>query len=358
MRPLYPLLTLLLALALPARAETAGAKIGGAKIGGAETAGAEIGGAEIAKTAISGQSDPAFQTALEQWLKGNEARALPALGALAAQGNRAAQVLVGLIDVTPRLHGPWLGQKSRAERMALLRAPATQATGQLSGVNWLRLAAEDTPLAAAWVRLWDGASGPQVMLDLVRLGEPSAARTAARRLALRGTKGFAALADDPDFPGFALPLAIRDWQATDPARAAAALAALPAADPGRALLGRHDPTPDEVMAFARTDAALGMLNRWLVTLCPDPPGDTGARPLRLARALTAIGGWGGLAELGPPSETLVDPDRWTRSTVALQALAFALPPPHRLGDAANDRCLLFLSGLAEADRRAKPLAAP
>lgn len=324
MRPFFLILTLLLALTLPARAE------------------------------IAGQADPAFQSALDQWLKGDEAKALPALGALAAEGNRAAQVLVGLIDVTPHLQGPWLAQRTRAERLALLRAPAAKASGQISGVNWLRLAAKDTPLAATWVRIWDGAAGPEVMLDFDRMGEMTAARTAARRLALRGTKGFALLADDPDFPGFAMPLAIREWQSLDPPRAKAALAALPAADPGRGLLGAYAPDPDALMQLARTDPALEMLNSWLVTLCPDPPGDTSARPLRLARALRLIGGWGGLAGFGPPSETLVSTDRWMTSRVASQILPFALPPPQRLGEAQSDRCLMFLSSMAEADRRAKP----
>ncbi len=39
---------------------------------------------------LAGQQDPAFQGALEAWLSGEEARALPALAGLAAAENPAA----------------------------------------------------------------------------------------------------------------------------------------------------------------------------------------------------------------------------------------------------------------------------
>ena len=226
---------------------------------------------------LAGQQEPAFQAALEAWLSGDEAKALPKLAGLAAADNRAAQVLLGLIDVTPQYQGRWLYALPRPERVALMRAPSVGSSG-VSGENWLRAAAADEPLAAAWVQLWDGNAKAEVMLDFARLGEESATRTAAKRLARRDAKRFGALVDDPDFPAFAMGLAIRDWQKTDPARAKAAQEALPLADPGRALIGPYKPDPLALLALAETDPALWMVDRHLATLCPNS-GDVATRRL-------------------------------------------------------------------------------
>jgi hypothetical protein len=298
---------------------------------------------------LAGQQDPAFQAALEAWLSGDAAKALPELAGLAAADNRAAQVLIGLIDVTPQYQGRWLYALSRPERVALMRAPLDGSSG-VSGQNWLRAAAADEALAVAWVQLWDGNAKADVMLDFARLGEESATRTAAKRLARRDAKGFGALADDPDFPAFSLGLAIRDWQTTDPARAKAAQEALPLADPGRALIGPYQPDPLALLALAETDPALGMLDRHLVALCPNS-GDASARAKRLAAALDMLGGWWGLADLGPPVEALIEPDRWVASAQGKAAFARLLPDPNPQGGAILDQCLadLLLRGAAERD---------
>lgn len=300
---------------------------------------------------LAGQQDPAFQGALDAWLSGDEAQALPALAALAAADNRAAQVLLGLIDVTPQYQGRWLYALPRADRIALMRAPSG-GSGGVSGQNWLRLAAEQEPLAAAWVQLWDGNAKAEVMLEFARLGEESAARTAAKRLARREAKGFGALADEPEFPPFAIGLAIRDWQTTDPVRAKAALDALPPVDPGRALIGTYQPDPAAVLALARTDPALRLLDRHLVTLCPDPEGGEEARAQRLADALVMLGGWWGLADLGPPVEALVDPDRWVASAQGTAAFVRLLPDPDPQGAAGMDQCLANLAALGAEERGA------
>lgn len=296
---------------------------------------------------LAGQQDPAFEAALEAWLSGDEAQALPVLAGLAAADNRAAQVLMGLIDVTPQYQGRWLYALPRPERVALMRAPSVGSSG-VSGQNWLREAAADEPLAAAWVQLWDGNAKAGVMLDFARLGEESARRTAAKRLARRDAKGFGALAVDPDFPAFAMGLAIRDWQKTDPARAKAAQEALPLADPGRALIEPYKPEPLALLALAETDPALGMLDRHLVALCPNS-GDASTRAKRLAAALEMLGGWWGLADLGPPAEALIDPDRWVTSAQGKAAFVRLLPDPDQQGGAGMDQCLadLLLRGAAE-----------
>jgi hypothetical protein len=296
---------------------------------------------------LAGQQDPAFQAALEVWLSEDEAQALPVLAGLAAADNRAAQVLLGLIDVTPQYQGRWLYALSRPKRVALMRAPSVGSSG-VSGQNWLREAAADEPLAAAWVQLWDGNAKAEVMLDFARLGEESAARTAAKRLARRDAKGFAALADDPDFPAFAIGLAIRDWQKTDPLRAKAAQEALPLADPGRALIGPYKPDPLALLALAETDPALWMLDRHLAALCSNP-GDASMRAERLAVALEIVGGWWGLADLGPPVEALIDPERWVASAQGKAAFVRLLPDPDPQGKASIDQCLadLLLRGAEE-----------
>ena len=67
---------------------------------------------------LRGQDDPRFQSALALWLADDEETALPELAALAAGGNRAAQVLLAQIDVTPSFQGPWLAglPRKRTER--------------------------------------------------------------------------------------------------------------------------------------------------------------------------------------------------------------------------------------------------
>lgn len=293
---------------------------------------------------LAGQDAPEFQAALDLWLAGDEAQALPALAGLAAAENRAAQVLVGLIDVTPQYQGRWLYGLPRDQRVALMRAPG----GGVSGGNWLREAAADAALAQAWVALWDGNSGPDAMLAFARLGEHSAARTAAKRLARRAAKGFAPLADDPDFPAFAMGLAVREWQATDPARAMTLLEALHPADPARALVGPYSPDPAALLALAETDPALRLLDRHLGVLCPDPA----PRTERLAKALDLLGGWWGLADLGPPADVLIDPDRWASSAQGRAAFTRLLPDPDPQGASEMDPCLADLLRLGVDERAA------
>jgi hypothetical protein len=73
-------------------------------------------GSQVFAAEIRGQGDPSFQAALAMWLDGDDAAALPQLAALAADDNRAAQLLLGLIDMMPPLQGPCLAALPRAER--------------------------------------------------------------------------------------------------------------------------------------------------------------------------------------------------------------------------------------------------
>jgi hypothetical protein len=103
---------------------------------------------------IAGQADPRFQAALADWLDDDDARSLPVFAALAAEDNRAAQVMLGLIEVEVILQSPWLAHLPRAERRALMRQPVG-----LSGRSWMAAAAADTPLAAAWIAVGNRPTG-------------------------------------------------------------------------------------------------------------------------------------------------------------------------------------------------------
>ena len=125
---------------------------------------------------LRGQDDPRFQSALALWLDDDEETALPELAALAAGGNRAAQVLLAQIDVTLWIQGPWLVGLPRKERNALLRAP-----GGLSGRSWMQAAADDTPLAQLWLVQPTPAATAETALAFAAMGEHRAARNTCGR---------------------------------------------------------------------------------------------------------------------------------------------------------------------------------
>ncbi len=261
---------------------------------------------------VPGAEAPAFRDARAAWLAGDEEAALPVLAALAQSGNPAAQVLLGLIDKSPELQGPWLTARSRSERIALLRVPGAG----MSGTSWMRpAAAAGVALAALWVELWTVEAAPDIPLRFARLGEPRAARAAAIVLAKREWRGFGRLADDPDFPTALRSLAWIEWAETPEgaARAAAEAAALHPGDPQRAQLGLPLAGADlEDWLASRPEAAP------LAELCrAECPGSVGA----CARAgFAALGGLSVLAVLGTPASALVDPDSFAASPAGRAAV--------------------------------------
>jgi hypothetical protein len=114
------------------------------------------------------------------------------------------------------------------------------------------------------------------------------------------------------------------------------------------LIGPYKPDPLALLALAETDTALWMLDRHLAALCSNP-GDASMRAERLAVALEMLGGWWGLADLGPPAEALIEPDRWVTSAQGKAAFVRLLPDPDPQGNASIDQCLadLLLRGAAE-----------
>lgn len=245
---------------------------------------------------IPGQADPGFHVALTAWLADDEAAALPELARLAQGGNRAAQVLLAMIDKGPGLQGPWLSALPRDARVALLRAP-----GGISGTSWMRLAAE-VPVAGLWLRLWDIAAEPGIVLEFASLGEPYAARVAVLALRSRQERRLETIAAAPDFPP-AMRFAL--WEAALPGLGLAALAAralaeaeaLPQGDPQRAMAGIEDGVARE--SWFETSQVGAPVAALCLALCPETY-DTCT-----AAALGGVGGYRGLVALGSPVEALI-----------------------------------------------------
>ena len=262
---------------------------------------------------VAGQSAPAFADALDLWLAGDEAAALPQLAALAQDDNRAAQILLGLIDTTPALQGDWLMALSRADRITLMRVP-----GGLSGQNWMREAAVTEPLAATWLTLWQGDAPMTVMIDFARQGEARAARIAAMTLARREKTGFAALADDPAYPAEVRAFAIREWQRSDPARAAQEAASLPPGDPQGEIRGLH-PAAAETAAWLEANPGGDPLVALCAALCPGAD-----QPACHAAAYQALGGYWDLMALGSPAEAVIPSSVFNRSAAGLNTTLYGL----------------------------------
>lgn len=295
-------------------------------------------GASVLHAEAPGQADARFQAALDAWLADDDQGALPALADLAVADNRAAQVLLALIDVMPETQGPWLAAQSREARIALLRQP-----GGLSGRSWMARAAADAPLARLWLRRWDAMAGDEAAtaMAFATLGERRAARETLIAMHARQRGGFAAIADDPLYPPELRRLVWLEW-ADDPAmadRAASEIAALAPGDPQRVAFADIAPDPaarDDWLAEAPLAAPLR-------AFCTAACADTAPDCLRATLAL--LGGTPGLLLFGAPSETLVPPEVWThspRGRAAILRRAAALNPgtaaATRAAVAAEDAC--------------------
>ena len=267
---------------------------------------------------IDGQEDARFQSALALWLEDDEETALPEFAALAAGGNRAAQVLLTLIDTDLSFQGPWLAGLSRQQRNALLRAP-----GGLSGRSWMQAAAEDTPFAELWLVQATHAATPDTALAFATIGEQRAARKTLWALSRGNYRGYAAVADDPNFPPDMRYLIWREWS-DDPdtrGRAEAEVAALPPGDP-------------QATHFDQRAIDLGAFDDWLATaqlaallrepceaLCPDRMRSCTRAAYELVSAPGVfITGRLGLLLLGSPSELLIAPELWNASPRGRTAL--------------------------------------
>lgn len=271
---------------------------------------------------VRGQDDPGFRTALALWLSDDDETALPALAALASGGNRAAQVLLAQIDGTVTLQGPWLAGLDRTERNALLRAP-----GGLSGRSWLQAAAGDTPLARLWLVAQTPDATTQTALALAGTGEHRSARSALMSLFRREAVGFAAIADEPDYPPQMRYLVWREW-AGDPAarpRIEAEIAALPPGDPQRARLDGRPVDPGAFDDWLASDPLAAPVREPCAALCPTSVRSCTRAGFELLSSYSDgvavfASGHGGLLLSGSPTETIIPAEVWNASPRARAAL--------------------------------------
>ncbi|MCC5969850.1 MAG: hypothetical protein JJU15_07865 [Pararhodobacter sp.] len=244
--------------------------------------------ARAGDVAVPGADAAAFSEALALWLADDEGAALPALAALAQDNNRAAQILLGLIDKSPPLQGPWLAHLPRNERIALMRAP-----GGMSGQSWLNVASGE-PLAAVWLALFSVDAGLDVVTRFIDLGETRAAREALLALAAR---------EHPDLrqaPPEALDaeLLYLPWRTADDARRAALMAHVPADHPQRMMMGEP---PDDAALMRWLEQAPAALP--VVALCDARCPDS--RAACMSGAYQALSSHNALLTLGSPAEALV-----------------------------------------------------
>ena len=128
-----------------------------------------------------GADDRAFQGAVEIWLSDDDATSLPALARLAQNGKRAAQILLGQIELHEVKPSRWLAALSRDERRAVFRAP-----GGKFGKPWLKIAAEHEPLTRALQAARNPEQMEEVIPTLYELGAYRAMGPAISRLLNHG----------------------------------------------------------------------------------------------------------------------------------------------------------------------------
>lgn len=238
---------------------------------------------------LAGAESPQFRGALNLWLNNDEANALPLLASLAQEGNAAARLLLGMIDKSAALQGPFLAHLDRRDRLALLRAP-----GGMSGQSWLDSIADTVPFAAAYRDLMRVNADTALLGTFARLGEPRAMREAMVLLAARESPALNAL--DP--ASVAPELLYLLWTGASDSRRREIESRVPATDPQRVLMGQPSDARD--------------LDRWLASasvaapitaLCDAVCPQDGM--LCRAAAYRALNSHNALITLGSPAETLI-----------------------------------------------------
>ena len=300
------------------------------------------------KTIAGDRATPSFQAALALWLADDEDRALPALAELAQNGNLAARMLLGLIDATPHLQGPWLTLLDRDLRVALMRAP-----GGLSGQNWVAAIADSAPLAALWQQLWQATEELDVARALSAMGEDRAARKAVMAIAARRQAPFdPALGAEAWFPQTLIHL-LADWR-DDPILRARL-------HPGDPRLDWPGQTPDPAL-----------LDDWLAQAPETAPlravcraQCAGSVAPCLRAAMTGLETQASLLQMGSPATALLSDAEFADSPRGMAALArrMLLGQGARMRAAllarvsAQDACLGNWLG-AQAVRYDRPLPPP
>ncbi|MGP9790279.1 hypothetical protein [Roseinatronobacter sp. NSM] len=253
---------------------------------------------------LPGSAQPQFQRAFNSWLDDDEAQAIPALAGLAQDGNGAARALLGLIDKTSALQGPWITALSRADRILALRAP-----GGLSGRNWMTLAAPDSAYARLWTLLWQLDGGLEIAQAFVALDDPRAVNEALVTLASRREGGFPADVLGADWFPASLSYLVEGW----PDVAGAAGAPHPG-DPQQRMAG-HAINDGDLMDWLAQSALAVPLRQVCAVECPDQPA---ACSLALYQGL---GSYPALAVTGSPVAQLVPTEDFFKTPRGRASLA-------------------------------------
>ena len=235
---------------------------------------------------------PDFDGAVATWLHGDEAEALGELSILARSGDNRARLLLGLIDKSPQLQGPWLSRLPRDQRMALMRAP-----GGLSGRSWLTLAAE-LPVARAWLQMLQVGAGLETAAELAALGEARAARQAVTMIAAREQ-----LDMGDSWPDWLDPeLAWLVWPSAGAELREAIAAMIPETHPQRAMMGLST-VEGALGPWLAENPAAAPLRAICQSECPDSMVSC------LAAAYAALNSHAAVLTLGSPTATLIpDPE--------------------------------------------------
>jgi hypothetical protein len=247
---------------------------------------------------------PAFGEIADIWLHGPESEALPGLSDLAQTGDPAAQVLLGLIDKSPALQGPWLSRLPRARRLHLMRMPEG-----LSGRSWLTQA-RGHPLADHWLALLSVDADRSTAASFSGLGEARAAREAVLMLAARERLDLDLRADEtsgldwPDWLDTELIYVL--WPRSDDAMRDHLLMLVPPNHPQRALMGLPVAEADLAHWLQSSDVA-APLRAVCDAACPDTLSSC------LIASYTALGSHNALLTLGSPAENLITTEDFLNS---------------------------------------------
>ena len=160
-----------------------------------------------------------------------------------------------------------------------------RAPGGISGKSWMQAAAEDTPLARLWLERQQTTTTFETAMDFAAMGEQRAAAETLLAVAARQVRGFAAMADDPDYPPHLRHLVWSEW-AAEPggrARAEAEIAALMPGDPQIVRFQDRPVTPAERDAWLAVAPLAEPLRATCAAACPASVADLHPRGLPARR---------------------------------------------------------------------------
>jgi hypothetical protein len=134
---------------------------------------------------LKGADDPALQAAMEIWLADNDADSLPAMAALAADGNIAARLLLSRIEVTDQGPSDFIIGLSRKQRVELFRSNAGSG---LFRPTWMKSEkAAGNQFAALLLESTNTVVDIDTIRGLYEVGEPEAAYDLIREVAGSGS---------------------------------------------------------------------------------------------------------------------------------------------------------------------------